>query len=220
MKIEQLVLETGSLTALAEFYEKLLELPVKRNNDSVVITIGDSLLTFSQTKHAVNPSYHFAFNIPSNKIGEAKLWLAGKTTLLWIEDYKSDMADFKSWHAQSVYFYDAAGNIVELIARADLNDVATETFSASQIRNISEVGIVFSAEQFNENIQTLMEQYPFRYFDKQPPLAQFRAIGNDEGLLICVPESRAWFPTVDHYSAICPMTIFGREGMQHFELNL
>ncbi len=61
---------------------------------------------------------------------------------MWIDDDKSFIADFIDWHARSVYFFDPAGNIVELIARDDLNDVADGAFSSRQFRNISETGLV------------------------------------------------------------------------------
>ncbi|HEY5408451.1 MAG TPA: hypothetical protein VIJ92_15260 [Ginsengibacter sp.] len=40
-----------------------------------------------------------------------------------------------------------------------------------------------------------MKNFSLNYFDKQPPLPHFRAIGNDEGLFIVVPENRFWFAT-------------------------
>ena len=58
------------------------------------------------------PFYHYAINIPANKIEEAKDWLSNRVRLLWMEDYKDDIADFVNWHAKSIYFYDPAGNIV------------------------------------------------------------------------------------------------------------
>jgi hypothetical protein len=40
-----------------------------------------------------------------------------------------------------------------------------------------------------------LKQFSLNYFDKQPPLEHFRAIGNDDGLFIVVPENRFWFAT-------------------------
>jgi catechol-2,3-dioxygenase len=114
---------------------------------------------------------------------------------LWLDDYKSYVADFVNWHARSVYFSDPAGNILELIARFDLRDEADEIFSSMQFRNISEIGLVFSDEVFDKNVHELLKNYKLQYFSKQPPLAHFRAIGDDEGLFIVVPENRNWFST-------------------------
>jgi hypothetical protein len=52
-----------------------------------------------------------------------------------------------------------------------------------------------------------MKQYSLSYFGKQPPLAQFRAIGDDEGLFVIVPENRVWFSTKDTIAQIFPMHI-------------
>jgi hypothetical protein len=121
---------------------------------------------------------------------------------LWLKDYDGLIADFVNWHAKSFYFKDPAGNILEMIARFDLNDIVDEALSADQIRNISEVGIVFPIKTFDEEVKALMKNFSLNYFDKQPALPQFRAIGNDEGLFIVVPESRAWFAT-DNDAKIC-----------------
>ena len=122
MKIKKLSLQTAYLKTLQEFYSSILELHVQSPGEREInITIGNSDLVFAETTTA-EPFYHFAINIPSNKIEEAKDWLSNKVKLLWMEDYKDDIADFVNWHAKSVYFYDPAGNIVELIARFDLDN--------------------------------------------------------------------------------------------------
>ncbi|CAN5571999.1 hypothetical protein BH10BAC3_BH10BAC3_16860 [soil metagenome] len=108
---------------------------------------------------------------------------------------------------KSVYFLDPAANIVELIARFDLNDHVTEQFSSSHIRNVSEIGVVFPAKQFKETVEDFMQQYGLVYFEKQLPLPQFTAVGNDEGLFIIVPENRAWFPTKNTKSGLFPLQV-------------
>ncbi len=84
---------------------------------------------------------------------------------------------------------------LELIARFDLNDEVGEIFSSMQFRNISEIGLVFPDEVFDKNVHELLNNYKLQYFSKQPPLAHFRAIGDDEGLFIVVPQNRNWFST-------------------------
>ena len=124
----------------------------------------------------------------------------------WMEDYKSHIADFVNWHAKSVYFYDPAGNIVELIARFDLNNPAEEVFSSSQFLSLNEVGLVLTNENFDKEITDLENSYSLSYFDKQPPLPKFRAMGDDHGLFVIVPEHRNWYPT-DKPSEMLPMTV-------------
>jgi len=196
MLFKEITLQTKNADALYDFYKNTLQLNVvKANAKTISINAGKTTLIFEQTNNAEKPFYHFAFNIPSNKMEEALQWLKEKVELLWIEDYKSFIAEFTHWNARSVYFLDTAGNIVELIARFDLHDEADETFSPAHIRNVSEIGIVFNAEQFDASVNELMQQYQLEYFSKQPPMKHFRAIGDDEGLFIVVPEHRNWYPT-------------------------
>jgi hypothetical protein len=215
MVIKKLVLQTAYLETLKEFYSSILELRVQVNNEEeILIKIGDSHLIFTERKEA-GPFYHFAINIPSNKIEEAKDWLKNKVKLLWMEDYKSDIADFVNWHAKSVYFYDPAGNILELIARFDLNNESNKVFSPKQFLSINEVGLVFKQDEFEQRISKLLNPYSLSYFIKQPPLPQFRAIGDDEGLFVIVPEHRNWFPTRKP-AGIFPMSVeFENEGKEY-----
>jgi catechol 2,3-dioxygenase-like lactoylglutathione lyase family enzyme len=196
MLFKEITLQTKNIDELYNFYKNTLQLKVvKPNAKTISINAGRTTLIFEQTNTAEKSFYHFAFNIPSNKMEEALQWLKEKVELLWIEDYKNYIAEFTNWNARSVYFLDAAGNIVELIARFDLHDEVDETFSAKHIRNVSEIGIVFNAEQFDARVNELIQQHQLEYFSKQPPMKHFRAIGDDEGLFIVVPEHRNWYPT-------------------------
>jgi hypothetical protein len=209
MILQDIRLQTNRLFPLYHFYKNVLELPVTDDSDTqFTIHTGLSRLIFEKTKDPLSyPNYHFAFNIPSNRIQEAHDWLKERTELLWIEDYKSYIADFTNWNAKSVYFLDPAGNIAELIARADLNDIINEPFSPRHIRNVSEIGLVFPEKGFQRSIEQMMKDYNLEYFSKQPPLEKFCAIGNDEGLFIIVPEHRSWYPCKDKPAGIFPMTI-------------
>jgi hypothetical protein len=209
MILQEIRLQTNRLFPVYHFYKNVLELPVTDDTDTQ-FTIHTSLskLIFEKTKDPLSyPNYHFAFNIPSNQIHEAHDWLKERTELLWIEDYKSYIADFTNWSAKSVYFLDPAGNIAEFIARADLNDIIDEPFSSKQIRNVSEIGLVFPEKGFQRSIEQMVKDHQLEYFSKQPPLEKFCAIGNDEGLFIIVPENRSWYPCKDKPSGIFPMTI-------------
>jgi hypothetical protein len=75
-----------------------------------------------------------------------------------MEDYKSDIADFVNWRAKSVYFFDPAGNIIELIARFDLNNASSEKFSSEQFLSLSEIGLVFPDEQIDEQVRIIMKR--------------------------------------------------------------
>ena len=161
----------------------------------------------------------------SQVLGQSPFFLAEETLmedkaeLIWIKEYKSDIADFTNWHARSIYFYDPAGNILELVARFDLKNKADQPFSSSQFLSVSEIGLVFKEETLSTQTEELIKQYHLSWFDKQPPLPQFKAVGDDEGLFIIVPEKRNWFPTTIP-SGMFPMKLrFENAGME-YELSL
>lgn len=215
MRIMQVVISTHIPGPLAAFYREILELPVHSSNGKIDITIGSSVLSFEPTHDGSQPFYHLAFNIPCNKIDAAKDWLSQKTKLLWMEDYQSVVADFVNWNARSVYFYDVAGNVLELIARNDLHNESHTPFSAKDLLSISEAGLVFPADVYDGAIADLMKRCDLPYFAKQPPLPQFKAIGDDEGLFIVVPQDRAWYPT-DKTARLFPIAIdFEHEDKMH-----
>ena len=195
MEITAITLQTSLLKDLANFYRDVLELPTEINgHGKITIRIGWTALVFEQAKNA-DPFYHFAINIPSNKIDEAKTWLSPRADLVWMDDYKNDIADFRNWNAKSVYFYDPAGNILELIARFDLDNKRDEPFSSAQFLGISEMGVVTKLDDLDNAANRLLKDYDLNYFVRQSPLPQFRAIGDNNGLFIMVPEKRNWYPT-------------------------
>lgn len=207
MRLKELILQTKHLDELYQFYKTVLRLQVTQTNSTIIsIKAGKTTLIFQQTNAATKPFYHFAFNIPSNKIEAAFLGLKTKVEVLWIEEYNSYIAEFTSWHARSVYFLDSAGNVLEFIARFDLQNETTKPFSSSQILNISEIGIVLDTDKFDESINKIQRQFQLEYFSKQQALPHFRALGNDEGLFIIVPQQRNWYPT-NIQNEIFPLSI-------------
>ena len=142
MQINRLILQTSALEELTAFYTVAMGLTADtKKENKTTIRIGSTELVFKQVS-AADPFYHFAINIPANKIEEAKSWLSGRAELIWMDQYKSDIANFVNWHAKSVYFFDPAGNIVELIARFDLDNKTDEPFSSEQFLSVSEAGLV------------------------------------------------------------------------------
>ncbi len=221
MLLKEIQLQTNHLSALYHFYKEILELnTVYSGGKSITISAGKSVLIFEETAINKNPFYHFAFNIPSNKFEEAFQWMKEKVELLWLDDYKSYVAGFVNWNAKSFYFTDPAGNILEPIARFDLNDKVDETFSSKHIRNISEIGLVFPVKSFDNDVNKLLEQYPLSYFDKQLPMPYFRAVGNDEGLFVIVPENRVWFSTKNTKSQMFPISVSFIENNKLYELEM
>jgi len=218
MRIRKITLQTTYLQTLKEFYSSVLALPVKITNEKLQITIGETELIFTEAKQA-EPFYHFAITIPANKIQEAKAWLGNKVQLIWMQDYQADIADFVNWKAKSVYFFDPAGNILELIARFDLNNENDLPFSAHQLLSVGEIGLVFNEAEFEQKTEELLNLYSLSYFIKQPPLPKFRAIGDDQGLFVIVPQHRNWYPT-DKPADIFPLTIEFENANRHYSLRM
>nr|WP_307838558.1 VOC family protein [Flavobacterium sp. ASV13] len=192
MKLEHIQIQTQDIQKTAAFYTTVLELPViEKTKTSISIQAGDSVLEFVSDPE-FNSIYHFAFNIPMNKLDEAIQWCKNKVDLIFIKD-QNVITNFENWNANAVYFYDNNGNLLEFIARHDLNNAQTETFTSKSILNISEIGIV------NENPlalgKELIAKHDLGFFSKNDNNEIFAAVGDDEGLLIMVRPNRNWYPT-------------------------
>jgi hypothetical protein len=79
---------------------------------------------------------------------------------------------------------------------------------------------VFPVKNFDNDVNKLLEQSPLSYFDKQPPMPHFRAVGNDEGLFVIVPENRVWFSTKNTISKTFPMKILFMENNKLYKLEM
>ena len=209
MNIRMITAEALDLAVLKEFYSKTLCLSLaEESNESFTIAIGQTELEFRQHTGSLHPVYHFAINIPANKIEEATTWLLSKSTLISPVGTTDYIVDFTNWNARSIYFFDPAGNILELIARFDLDNATEAPFSSQQFLSVSEVALVFAKEEFDAKTKKLLSDFNLSYFSKQPPLESFRAVGDDEGLFIISAEGRAWYPTKDKFAERAPLKVY------------
>ncbi|GAL64499.1 VOC family protein [Algibacter lectus] len=189
MKIEEITLFTNQIEKQKLFYQEVVDFDlVFDSEEKITFKTGKSLLSF-EYKETVN-SAHFAFNIPSNKIDEALLWLQKRVAIL--PDGENLISNFESWNAKAIYFYDADKNIVEFIARKDLNQNSVEQFSAKEIISISEIAMVTT------NISPLYKAIsgikPISIFDGN--INRFCALGNHDGLFILIDKTvKTWHPT-------------------------
>lgn len=192
MKLAHIEIQTNNIQKTTTFYQDILELEIIENNTKYVsIQAGNSILKFVENPQ-FNSIYHFAFNIPENKLDEAIEWCKNKVGLIFIKD-QNVITNFENWNANAVYFYDNNGNLLEFIARHDLNNAQSQKFSSKAILNISEIGIV------NENPlelgKELIAKHNLEFFSKNDNSEIFAAVGDDEGLLIMVKPNRNWYPT-------------------------
>ena len=140
------------LSVMKAFYGKTLDLRLfNERPDRFTVEAGESTITFVTSEDTVGgraPFYHFAFNIPENKILKALEWQKARTPILAIpernraEGFPPEVVDYRHWNAHSVFFLDPAGNVVEYIARHDLKNGDTNAFSWADILYVSEIGLI------------------------------------------------------------------------------
>lgn len=189
MKIEEITLFTNQIEKQKLFYQEVVDFDlVFDSEEKITFKTGKSLLSF-EYKETVN-SAHFAFNIPSNKIDEALLWLQKRVAIL--PDGENLISNFESWNAKAIYFYDADKNIVEFIARKDLNQNSVEQFTAKEIISISEIAMVTT--NISPLYKAISRIKPISIFDGN--INRFCAIGNHDGLFILIDKTvKTWHPT-------------------------
>lgn len=193
MDIKEIILRTASLHETADFYgQKLGFKQVYRDAATLKYAAGTSILSFTEDVNCGQPVYHFAFNIPENQLEQAIAWADGKLNLIPVTA-ESVVAGFEHWNADAIYFYDNNGNLLEFIARHDLENISTVRFSAGSVLCISEIGIV--CEAVSSFADELMDNYQLPVFSKQPRQDNFTVMGDDHGLLILVEQGRNWFPS-------------------------
>lgn len=186
-RLQKLSLQTAApLADMAAFYKDVLEMNVQLKEKLLVIDSGASQIAFTPAETGTKPYYHFAFNIPENKILSARTWLGERTKLAIMpqrsrtKGYPNEVMQFDSWNAHSLYFWDPAGNILELICRHDLNNGTKGEFRGNEILYASEIGFV------TEDVDELAEQIKsnFQLSQYGGGGRTFRAIGDTTGLLI------------------------------------
>ncbi|HEY3476553.1 MAG TPA: hypothetical protein VGK56_18195, partial [Anaerolineales bacterium] len=80
MDIRRLELLSADLEAQRNFYEDVLELPVRLDEPVLAVQAGRSRLFFTHVPE-FDGAYHFAFNIPSNQFEAAKTWISSRIPL-------------------------------------------------------------------------------------------------------------------------------------------
>jgi catechol 2,3-dioxygenase-like lactoylglutathione lyase family enzyme len=214
MRIHRLELETPELAAQRIFYGEVLGLPVlKAADDTLEVMAGTSRLVFRSAAPGRTASHHFAFNIPRNLFKPARDWLARRTPL--IKDHQGrDVFFFEEWDADAIYFYDPAGNIVELIAQRTLDHEAEPPFGSKNIQCLSEIGVaVPDVRATAALLQGRTRMSPYR----QQPAETFAPMGTAEGLIILVARGREWFPDTGVRADHLPITVIlsTEAGVEH-----
>jgi len=190
VRFARLRLRTDRLSDLHDFYGNTLSLPVTRSaTDRIEVTCGQTVLEFIQAEDSTQPYYHFAFNIPQNKLEKAIAWMNPRCPLVKRNGSDEVVFHFENWNAHAIYFIDPAGNIGEFIARHTLKNDAPGDFAVPDILCASEIGVVTpdvraTVAEIEKGVG--IETYKSAGND-------FAAVGDEQGLFIVVKTGRAWF---------------------------
>lgn len=190
MKIQSVNLLTDYLKEQEEFYARTFGLTiVERTNKSFTVEVGRSFLIFEESEKAGDkPFYHFAFDIPGNKVSESIHWLNSRGISLNLLPNHTIESYLKTWNSTSIYFYDPAGNIVEFIARHNLENNTNNPFDEKNLLNISEIGLVVG--NVPEAKETLGSRFTIEEYKDSSD--KFAAIGDEHGLFILSEYDRIW----------------------------
>lgn len=192
MHITELRLKSHMLADLRLFYTRQLGLPLLEDSGGhLVLQVGGTRLVFEQADAGSQPFYHFAFDVPENQFLAAKTWIEQRVMLLMAGN--EDHFHLLDWNAHNVYFYDAAGNIVELIARHNMRTAAAGPFSSESLLYVSEIGL--PTPDVPGTVDVLQQELGLNMW--RGDSNGFVAMGDELGLCVVVAEERNWFPTDD-----------------------
>lgn len=203
MNITYLELPAKDLQAQREYYAEALGLPVKFSAERVEVQAGRTELVFTQSDLRFEGAYHFAFNIPENQFHDAKGWINRRVSLLRDVDGRDEFAS-ENWNSHSVYFKDAAGNVLEFIARHNLKNAVDGYFNSGHILNVSEIGLPSeNVIGFANGLCQMLGISPY----KQEPNESFTPIGGEDGLFILPIMNRIWIPNSGVPAKLLPVKV-------------
>ena len=191
MRIKHLKLFTNNLDEQKLFYESILNYNVINEDEkSFTVKVGSSKLSFVKGEGKYN--YHFASNIPSNKIVEALEWTKKRVEIQSFND--NEIVKFPNWDAKSIYFYDRDMNILEFISRKNLNANSEKKFNQNSLISLGEIGVptISVAELYTK----ITNKFGLKKYDCEEEV--FCAVGDEHGLFIVINYSKKkWLPNMD-----------------------
>jgi len=182
------------------------------------VRVGSSLLTFKAfpfiPQFPRSPQYHFSLNIPSNQAENALEWLKNEGNKysdgpsnpveIWESEFTgAEIIRRDRYNAHSVFFKDPGGNVIELIARHNLNNQQEGIFNHSMILNISGVAIV--TRDVKESAKRIRNT--FDVIEVPGTTSGFKPLGSENGLIVLVVPGRSWEPTDSQSAESWPMEI-------------
>jgi hypothetical protein len=187
-RIARLRLSSHAVPKLASFYRDTLGLPVVPiQRGGISVSCGQTVIEFIPAPDGTRPFYHFAFNIPHNKLDKAIEWMKPRHPL-FVRDDGEVVFHFERWDAHAVYFIDPSGNIVEFIARHTLKNDAPGSFDVGDILCASEIGVVTpDVDATADRLKRDLGLNSYKLASEG-----FHPVGDEHGLFIVFKVGRIW----------------------------
>ncbi|GAB3949903.1 hypothetical protein GCM10028805_27020 [Spirosoma harenae] len=191
MKILELDLYSNDLEATRLFYVSRLGLPLLVHSAAqITVLVGHTRLTFRLVDQPVAP-YHIAINVPSDSLDVLMYYY--DLDYLPTHTPEKTVAYFPDWQAKACYFYDTNGNLLEFIARTELNLNNPALTVPELFQGISEIGLTTQDVAYTSH--EIQRRFRVNQFHKTTPKPDFNALGDDNGLFILAKEGRHWLFT-------------------------
>jgi catechol 2,3-dioxygenase-like lactoylglutathione lyase family enzyme len=196
VRIVELTLATSDVAAQSTFWGQTLGLPACHGGGALEVSLRRSTIRFEQAPPGEDPRYHFAVNVPPGSIAEAAAWLEERHELLAFHDDPDVPEGATIVHtdrgASALYFLDAAGNVVELIANDHLDDRFDEPFGPDSLLEVAEIGIATADTATTSEAVQYVLSAGILWGGRQG--WRLTAIGDDHGVVIVAPLGRGWIP--------------------------
>jgi catechol 2,3-dioxygenase-like lactoylglutathione lyase family enzyme len=196
MRIARLTLASTDPAAQAEFWGRRLGLPVDEVHAGVEVVLRRSAIRFEPAEHDGDPRYHFAINVPRGTIEQAAAWLRERHEVLEFHGDPDVEEGATIVHtdrgAACLYFLDAGGNVVELIANPFLDDEPEPAFGPDSLLEIAEIGVATADTAAMR--AAVEETFGAEVLWGGREGWRLTAIGDDHGVIIVAPEGRGWIP--------------------------
>lgn len=185
LNISSIHLLTKEIHSLKEFYSNI-GFQTEITDNRLIIHLNDSDIIFKIDSTDEKPFYHFAIDIHPNHYDFLKEKISKQVCLL-TEDEKEEIY-FNQFNAKSFYINDPSGNIVEFIARNELD--YNDSINNKYIR-ISEISLV--TNKVNETFKKLVN-YKFRELNNEltEEGLNFICSGDEEQYILLTNEGRRW----------------------------
>jgi len=190
MLLREVHIHCASLRTMYAFYRKQMGMQCGLTTERLTVIAGSTKLIFTPKKN-FHGGYHYAFSIPEGALSGALAFLKKNTSMFYSYDDDSYIADFPKWKARSLFFSDADGNVVELIARKGDGEYTDENFDVAAIISLSEIGL--GCQSPRHLAMQLRAQAGLEEYDKGRDY--FKAVGDRYGLFILSSPVRNWYPS-------------------------